>query len=262
MTEIEELFPHPGGALSPAEVLARYEPDDRVKPLLRVNFIQSVDGSATLAGRSGGLGQPADKVVFDVLRGVSDVVLVGAGTARAEGYGALTATDELVRWRLAQGLPAHPTMALVSRSLNLDSESDLFTRAFARPIVFTVPPAPADARARLSEVATVIDAGDGGTAGAGGAGGAAERVDPLLVRRELIARGLPQVLCEGGPRLFGDLIAADLVDELCLTLSPVLEGGAGPRIASPAPGPTAPRGLELDLLLRSESMLLSRWSRD
>jgi riboflavin biosynthesis pyrimidine reductase len=260
MTEIVELFPDAGGALDPSALLALYAPADRAEPRLRVNFIQSVDGSATLDGRSGSLGRPADKAVFDILRGVSDVVLVGAGTARAEGYGALTATDELMSWRLAQGLPAHPVMALVSGSLALDPASDLFAKAFARPLVFTVPSAPADARARLAEVSTVIDAGGSGS------GAAAGRVDPVLVRRELLARGLPQVLCEGGPRLFGDLIAADLVDELCLTLSPVLEGGTGSRITRPvrdgvAGPPAVPRDLDLTLLLRSGSMLLSRWSR-
>ncbi|SDZ12938.1 pyrimidine reductase family protein [Herbiconiux ginsengi] len=253
MTEIVELFPEASGALGPAALLARYAPADRSEPRLRVNFIQSVDGSATLEGRSGGLGGPADKAVFDILRGVSDVVLVGAGTARAEGYGALVVTDDLVEWRLGQGLPAHPAMALVSSSLDLDPASDLFAKAFSPPIVFTVPSAPADARARLAEVATVIDAG--------GAGPASGRVDPVLVRRELLDRGLSQVLCEGGPRLFGDLIAADLVDELCLTLSPVLEGGGGPRIALPARDGVVPRGLELVSLLRSGSMLLSRWAR-
>ena len=253
MTEIVELFPQPSGALDAAALLALYAPVDRAEPRMRVNFIQSVDGSATLDGRSGGLGRPADKAVFDVLRGVSDVVLVGAGTARAEGYGALTATDELVSWRVSQGLPAHPVMALVSGSLDLDPASDLFTKGFARPLVFTVPSAPADARARLAEVATVIDAG--------GSDATEGRVDPALVRAELLARGLPQVLCEGGPRLFGDLIAANLVDELCLTLSPVLEGGEGRRIALPARDGVVPRDLELALLLRSGSLLLSRWSR-
>ncbi|WP_382306329.1 pyrimidine reductase family protein [Herbiconiux sp. UC225_62] len=253
MTEIVELFPEPGDPLEPGALLSRYAPADRSEPRLRVNFIQSVDGSATLEGRSGGLGGPADKAVFDILRGVSDVVLVGAGTARAEGYGALTVTDDLMDWRLAQGLPAHPTMALVSSSLDLDPAGDLFAKAFTRPLVFTVPSAPQDARGRLAVVATVIDAG--------GTGDAEGRVDPALVRRELLTRGLPQVLCEGGPRLFGDLIAADLVDELCLTLSPVLEGGAGPRIALPARDAVVHRGLELALLLRSGSMLLSRWTR-
>ncbi|MGA1838695.1 pyrimidine reductase family protein [Herbiconiux sp. 11R-BC] len=246
--EIVELFPEPSRPLSPDELLARYAPPRRSEPWLRVNFIQSVDGSATVDGLSGGLGGPADKAVFDTLRGVADVVLVGAGTARAEGYGALTVGERFVRWRRASGLPEHPAMALVSGRLDLDPASALFAEAPVRPLVFTVASAPADARARLAEVATVIDAG-------------AERVDPSTVLRELAGRGLAQVLCEGGPSLFGELTAAGLVDELCLTTSPMLEGGSGRRIVS-APGEgSSPRDLELGLLLRSGSMLLARWVR-
>jgi len=239
-------------ALDTAGLLALYAPADRTRPGIRVNFIESLDGSATVAGLSGALGSPADKAVFDVLRAVSDVVLVGAGTARAEGYGALTVGDDFVDWRRAAGLSAHPAMALVSGRLDLDPAGDLFAKAPTRPLVFTTASAPQDARDRLSEVATVIDAGD-----------ADGRVDPHAVRAALLERGLAQVLCEGGPSLFGDLIAADLVDEFCLTLSPTLEGGAGPRIASAhgAAGPAAPRGLELAHVLRSGSMLLTRWVR-
>jgi riboflavin biosynthesis pyrimidine reductase len=258
MTEIYALQPAMTGPLSRPDIIALYATADRATPWLRVNFIESIDGSATLRGRSGGLGQPADKAVFDILRGVADVVLVGAGTVRAEGYGALTVGDEFVGWRRERGLPDHPAMAIVSGRLNLDPESDLFAKAPSRPLVFTVASAPPDARARLEPVATVIEAGQ-------------NSVDPAVMRRELVSRGLGHVLCEGGPLLFGELIAADLVDELCLTLSPLLEGGAGPRIATPpggaapfdgaTPGPTAPHDMELAHVLRSGSMLLTRWVR-
>ncbi|MFB2582925.1 pyrimidine reductase family protein [Herbiconiux sp. P15] len=228
-----------------------YAPEPRDVPRLRVNFVQSLDGSATVQGLSGGLGGPADKLVFDTLRGLADVVLVGAGTARAEGYGALTVSDEHVAHRRSLGLPDHPAMALVSGRLDLDPASALFAAAPRRPLVFTSRSAPAEARSRLSEVADVIDAGD-------------EHVDPAAVVRHLHTRGLLQTLCEGGPSLFGDLIAADLVDELCLTISPVLEGGSGPRIAR-APGdradPSMPLGFELAHALASGSLLLTRWLR-
>jgi riboflavin biosynthesis pyrimidine reductase len=245
--DIVALHPVPSAPLGPEELLARYAPD-RSTPHLRVNFVQSVDGSASVDGLSGGLGGPADKLVFDILRGVSDVVLVGAGTARAEGYGALTVGAQFHPWREANGMPEHPAMALVSGRLDLDPASDLFAKAPRRPLVFTSKAAPPEARRRLAPVADVVDAGD-------------ERVDPTLVVRELHARGLTQILCEGGPSFFGDLIAADLVDELCLTISPVLEGGSGPRIARSPGGPVVPRGLELTGLLRAGSLLLSRWSR-
>ncbi|MGD8195953.1 pyrimidine reductase family protein [Herbiconiux sp. P18] len=245
--EIVELFPVPSGPLGREELVAAYSPD-RSEPRLRVNFIQSVDGSSSLAGLSGGLGAPADKTVFDILRGVADVVLVGAGTARAEGYGALTVGPDFVAWRRAQGLSDHPSMALVSGRLDLDPASDLFAEAPTRPLVFTARSAPDEARQRLASVAEVIDAGD-------------QRVDAAAVVHELRERGLGQTLCEGGPTFFGDLIAADLVDELCLTISPVLEGGAGARIAHATGGPTVPRHLELAHLLRAGSLLLTRWTR-
>ncbi|WP_440710543.1 pyrimidine reductase family protein [Herbiconiux sp. YIM B11900] len=267
MSAIQELHPVRSGPLDRDDLLERYAPVDRGRPVTRVNFIESLDGSATVEGLSGGLGSPADKAVFDVLRAVSDVVLVGAGTARAEGYGALTVGEPFVQWRRAAGLAAHPVFALVSGRLDLDPSGDMFTKAPTPPLVFTASAAPADARARLSEVATVIDAGE-------------THADPAVVLRELHSRGLLQVLCEGGPSLFGGLIAADLVDELCLSISPVLEGGAGPRIATAprardaratgsADATTAarsapaspPPGFELVRLLLSDSMLLSRWAR-
>ncbi len=240
----------PTGALDTTALLALYAPADRARPSIRVNFIESLDGSATVADLSGALGSPADKAVFDVLRAVADVVLVGAGTARAESYGALTVGEGFVDWRRSVGLSDHPAMALVSGHLDLDPASALFTKAPTPPLVFTTASAPQEARARLSEVATVIDAGDGDG-----------RVDPHAVRAALLERGLAQVLCEGGPSLFGDLIAEDLVDEFCLTLSPMLEGGRGPRIAAAhgAPAPTVPRDMQLAHVLRSDSMLLTRW---
>lgn len=238
------------GALDTGGLLALYGPAERAKPCIRVNVIQSLDGSATVAGLSGSLGFPADKAVFDVLRAVSDVVLVGAGTARDEGYGALRVDDGFVSWRRAAGLSEHPVMALVSGRLDLDPASDLFAKAPTRPLVFTTSSAPQHARGRLSDVATVIEA-DGGDG----------RVDAHAVRAALLDRGLAQILCEGGPSLFGDLIAADLVDELCLTVSPMLEGGGGPRIASAHGGAAVPRDMQLAHLLRSDSMLLTRWMR-
>lgn len=265
MSPIRELYPEPSGPLDRDDLVARYAPADRHHPSTRVNFIESLDGSATVQGLSGGLGSPSDKAVFDVLRAVSDVVLVGAGTARAEGYGALTVGEPFREWRRAAGLAPHPVFALVSGRLDLDPSSDMFAKAPTPPLVFTASSAPADARARLGEVATIIDAGQ-------------MHADPAVVLRELHARGQRQVLCEGGPSLFGGLIAADLVDELCLSISPVLEGGAGPRIATArAAGdardagdagdragslPTSPPpGFELVRLLISDSMLLSRWAR-
>jgi riboflavin biosynthesis pyrimidine reductase len=240
--------PRHGSPLTPAELIDLYAPASRAAQWLRVNFIQSIDGSSSVGGLSGALGGPADKAVFDILRGVADVVLAGAGTVRSEGYGALTVDGRLVEWRRRAGLPDHPVMAIVSRRLDLDPASALFTEAPTRPLVFTTSNAPSGARRELAEVATVIDAG-------------AEEVEPRHVLAELERRGLPQVLCEGGPTLFGLLIAADAVDELCLTTAPLLEGGAGARIAAPRGEMAAPQEMELVSLLRSGAMLLARYAR-
>ncbi|MCS5733622.1 pyrimidine reductase family protein [Herbiconiux daphne] len=254
--EIEMLYPTTASAAAAApagltgdDLLALYAPADRGTPHLRVNFIESLDGSATLEGRSGGLGRPADKLVFDTLRGVADVVLVGAGTARAEGYGALTVAPRFDGWRRDAGLSPQPAMALVSGRLDFDPTSDLFAKAATKPLVFTARSAPQQARDRLSDVATIVDAGD-------------TVVDAAVVVHELTSRGLTQVLCEGGPSFFGDLIAADLVDELCLSMSPVLEGGKGSRVATARAAASMPRGLRLAHLLKSGSLLLTRWVRE
>jgi riboflavin biosynthesis pyrimidine reductase len=268
-------LPVGAGALDAEALWELYAPEPRERPWLRVNFVQSLDGSASVQGLSGGLGGPADKEVFDTLRGLADVVLVGAGTARAEGYGALRVREEHRARRLALGLPAEPAMALVSGRLDLDAASDLFAKAPRRPLVFTTETATAGhSWAMLEPVAELIVAGT-------------DRVDPSRVVQELHDRGLTQILCEGGPAFFGDLIAHDLVDELCLTISPLLEGGHGPRIATPprpdpaepvagtsdrptagtsappAAGPvTLPLGFGLVHVLTSGSMLLTRWQRD
>lgn len=234
------------GALDHQALAAAYTVADRRTPTLRVNFITSLDGSATVKGLSGGLGGPADKLVFDTLRRLADVVLVGAGTVRAEGYGAMRLPDADAAWRQAHGLAPQPAFALVSGRLDLDPASDIFAKAPVRPLVLTSQSAPTDARAALDEVADVISCGD-------------EHVEPQRIVDALVARGLPQILCEGGPSLFGSFIAADLVDELCLTVSPLLEGGAGIRISHGES--EAARRMRLVHVLESDGLLLTRYAR-
>jgi riboflavin biosynthesis pyrimidine reductase len=247
---ISQLHPAPpvgGGALTIDDLVDLHRPHDRTTPRVRANFVASVDGSATAAGRTRDLGGPADLLVFDLLRQLSDVVVVGAGTVRDEGYGPMRLGDEAVAWRREAGLPDHPTFAVVSGRLGLDPTSAVFADAPVRPLVLTHDEAPRAARARLDEVADVVSCGR-------------DRVDPCLLVRALVERGLPQIHTEGGPVLLGDLVAADVVDELCLTVSPNLEGGAGPRIVA-AREAMALRGLALDHVLLSDDMLLTKWSR-
>lgn len=213
-------------------------------PVLRVNFVSSVDGAATRNGLSGGLGDPADRRYFELLRRVADVVLVGAGTVRTEGYGPMRVSEESAAWRTANGLTPHPVFAIVSGSLDLDPESRIFTEAPIRPIVVTTTGREVGA---FAERADVVETGTG------------ERVEAAAVVEALRARGLTRILCEGGPRLFGSLLAADVVDELCVTVEPTLEAGIARRIAAGVL--PEPRGLELAHVLRSGSTLLLRYAR-
>jgi riboflavin biosynthesis pyrimidine reductase len=179
------------------------------RPGVRFNMIASVDGATAVDGVAGGLGGKADQDLFALLRTLADVVLVAAGTVRAERYG-----------------PSAVPIAVVTRSCNLDWESRFFTAQDARPLVVTVATAPAEARARAAEVAEVVVAGE-------------RDVDLAMAVDALGERGWRAVLCEGGPTLNGQLAAAGLLDELCLTLSPRLVGGTAKRLlAGPLlPGP-------------------------
>lgn len=210
---------------------------------VRANMVSSLDGSAVKDGRSQQLGGEADKVVFGVLRGLADVVLVGAGTARAEGYRGLRAKAPYAGVRAASGQRPAPVLAVVSRRLDLDPGSPLFT-GDERTVVITHRRSDAATRDRLTDVADVVVAGD-------------DTVDLADALDALTEQGLPRVLCEGGPSLLGDLAAADRLDELCLTFSPQLVGGDGSRILK---GPDLDGRLSLALLLEQDGVLLSRWT--
>jgi len=242
---------YPNGAtdeLSDERLLELYAPADRSVPRLRANFISSIDGSSTAGGLSGGLGSPADKRVFDLLRQLCDVVIVGAGTVRDEGYTAMRVASDAAAWRLANGLAEHPSFAIVSARLDLDPAGAIFTDAPVRPIVLTTASAPTRERDALAHVADVFSCGE-------------SSVDASLLVSTLTGLGMSQLHCEGGPHLLGTLVAADALDELCLTISPALEGGAGPRIASVG-HPVDLRSMTLDHVLASGSMLLTKYSRD
>ncbi len=203
-------------------------PVARGRPAVRLNMIASVDGATTVAGLSGGLGGPADKRVFSVLRSLADAVLVAAGTVRAETYG-----------------PSPHLIAVVSRSCVLDWRAPFFIEAPVRPIVITVAAAQADNRARAAEVADVVIAGD-------------DSVDMRSAIDALGERDARTVLAEGGPSLNGQLAAAGLIDELCLSLSPALVGGDSKRILS---GPTLemPARCELRSVCEDDGYLFLRY---
>jgi len=244
MSSIDRLWPDPVKGMDDDMLLAAYAFPD-APAWLRMNFVSSADGAATREGLSGGLGDEADHRVFDLLRRPADVVLVAAGTARAEGYEAMRLGAADVAWREERGLPPHPVFALVTRSADLDPGSPVFSDAPVRPIVYTVASAPADRRAALEQVAHLVLVGD-------------EETDLAALRADLVARGLTRIHSEGGPALFGSALGAGIVDELSITLAPTLEGGTARRIAAAAEA--SPTPLELVGVLRAGDELLLRYA--
>jgi riboflavin biosynthesis pyrimidine reductase len=212
---------------------------------LRVNFVSSADGAATVDGLSGGLSSAGDKRVFGILRVLTDLVLVGAGTARAEQYKPARRRDSLAELRA--GRPAAAPIALVTRTLGLNLSSPLFTDAApdSRTIVITCASSDPELRAETAKAADVIVAGD-------------DTVDLAAALDELAGRGLGRVLCEGGPHLFGDLAAAGLVDELCLSLGPTLAGPGASRIIAGEPSAARPLTLR-QVIADDEGFLFCRY---
>ncbi len=184
------------------------------------NMVVGLDGTAAVRGRVGALSSRRDIELFSRLRGVADVVLVGAETARRERYGPVNLPPDLVERRRAQQRQ-QPRAAVVSSSLQLDPTLPLFTQACpARPPLI-VTTATSDVRALAGLPAEVIVAGE-------------DRVDLAVAMAELAARSAAVVLCEGGPTLLGQLIAADLLDEYCLTVAPVVGGDPLPVVDTSA----------------------------
>jgi riboflavin biosynthesis pyrimidine reductase len=232
--------------LDDAALAEHYRPDHAGSPHLRANFVASVDGAVEVGGRTGELTSPPDQRVLALLRAQCDALLLGAGTLRAEGYGPVLVSERWRRWRRDRGMPEHPVLVIVSGSLALDPAWPVFSEARTRPLVATCASAPAGRRTALAAATDLLTVGE-------------DAVDLPAALAALPARGLRQVLCEGGPHLLGSLIAADLVDELCLTISPLLAGAGAGRIAA---GPASPlRSMRLGPVLVAGDHLLLRYHR-
>ena len=227
-------------------LLQHYALRDRSKPWVRANFIASLDGAATHNGHTRGLNNADDKRVFDLLRMLCDVVLVGAATVRSEGYAGRKVDRKAAAWRVGHGLAAEPTLAVVSARLSLSPDIAALAHAPVRPIIFTLERSPPEKRQALSSVADVVLCGS-------------DALDCRAMLAALAMRGLRQVLCEGGPHLFGTLVEADCIDELCLTLSPVLENGSAGRIVAGAAQTT--RRMRLGHAISVGEMLMLRYER-
>lgn len=232
MTSIESL-------LQSYEV-ARPAPHDR--PWVLLNLVLSADGHASIDGRVTHLTSPTDQALFHHLRALSDVILVGAATVRAEKYGPVRISDAVAQQRVADGRRERPTLVIVSRSLDLDL--DPITRTGQSVVVMTCAASDTTLRDRLQASADVIVAGD-------------DIVDLRKGLGLLHERGARVVLCEGGAVLNGELAQAELIDEVCVTVAPVLGG-------DPSTQSSALQHRTLNLQLQSaqafEGNVFLRWS--
>lgn len=236
------LLPDPSPDLDDPALVETY----RLPPgrSLRVDFVASLDGSVTVEGRSGGLGSPGDERVFRVLRALADVVLVGHGTAAAEGYRPVAADSTVGRLRTAIGRPASAPVAVVSRRASLAPGDRL---AVPSTVLVTCAAADAGRRAALEAAGvTVLVCGD-------------DDVDLPAALDALADRGLEQVLCEGGPVLLSAALAAGVVDELDLTIAPALVGGPDRLVAGALADVVRPRLLQV---LEEDGVLFTRYALD
>jgi riboflavin biosynthesis pyrimidine reductase len=241
---VRQLLPVAADPVDPIEVYADI-PRASGRPAVRLNMIASVDGATSVDGLSGKLGGAADRRVFLAMRSSADVILVAAGTVRAEGYGPAELPAETQDARRRNGQTPVPSIAVVSRSCNLDWQAPFFTAATVRPMIVTVADAPADHRSRATEVADLVIAGEGD-------------VDLRRALDAIAERGARSVLAEGGPSLNAQLAGAGLLDELCVTLSPSIVGGDGKRIVT-GPALVPPSALELRSLCEEDGYLFLRY---
>jgi 5-amino-6-(5-phosphoribosylamino)uracil reductase len=218
-------------------------------PYLRANMVGSLDGAARAEGTSAPLSSAADMRLFGTLRALADLVLVGAETVRKEGYRPAKARDAFAARRAAAGQSPAPAIAVISRRLDLDFDAPLFTAPCVPTLVLTGTGAPDDALARAAAAgAHVVIAGEG------------EGVDPVRAVREVAALGFTRLLHEGGPRILAQFAAADVLDELCLTVSPLLTGGQAPRIMT-GPDVVPPTRFTPLSILEEDGFLFTRYVR-
>jgi riboflavin biosynthesis pyrimidine reductase len=199
-------------------------PDNLRTCWVRGNMIASLDGGATDDGKAGGLAGPGDRALFGLMRQLADVILVGAGTVRIENYSGAQFSPAQRQARQRRGQAEVPPIAVVTNSGEFDHDAKLFTRTEVPPLILTSTYAVADSRGRLGSFAEVIDA----------SGPHPDRVDSATILGILADRKLFRVLTEGGPMLLSTMIDDGLLDELCLTIAPLLVGGMARRVAAGA----------------------------
>lgn len=247
---VRQLYPTPIDSVDP---LALYPADERPappdRPWVVLGMISSIDGATAVDGLSGGLGGPADQAVFAAVRASCDWILVASTTAATEGYRAPNPRAAVAARRVETGRTPAPGLAIVTASGAVD------------PAIPALADRPADTAPPLVLTGTEADA-----ALLDGLDAEVVRLDgpipePHLVLAELRRRGADVVLSEGGPRGNGRLVGAGVVDEVCLTVGPILAGGHSTRIIHDAPEGAA-RTMRLDRLLEQDGLLFARYIRD
>jgi 5-amino-6-(5-phosphoribosylamino)uracil reductase len=237
--------------LDEGELPRLYDYPNRDGTWLRANFIASVDGGATADGKTDTLAAPGDRLIFHLLRELADVIVVGAGTVRIEGYsGAHLGVAQRQR-RQARGQSEVPQLAIVTKSGRLDRDLGVFTRTEVPPLVVTCTAAAEETRRLLGDLCEVLDC----------SGGDPGKVDEAVLLDALRARGMRRILTEGGPMLLGAFIQRDMLDELCLTIAPYLVGGLARRIAT-GPGQVLTRMRCAHILNDDAGYLYTRYVKD
>ena len=234
----------PGGdAIDPVDLQLSFPRRGGDHPWVVGNFVTTIDGAAVVDGGATGINDEDDIAMFAAMRVAADFVLVGAETVKAENYGPITLDERRRRARLDAGLEEFPHLVIASRSLNIEPGARVFSDPDHRPTILTVEDAPGDQVLALSEVADVVRLKD---------------TSPESIVHYLRMAGV--VLCEGGPSIWGQFIAARLVDEQALTVSPMLVSGSSTRMARGTEA-KPPVGMRLDRVHYGDRSIFLRYLR-
>ncbi len=243
------LLPDRVGSLSPAGVADAFTFPATDRPWVRAVMVATADGAAkSPEGLSGGISSTSDRLIFNAQRGLADVVLVGAETVRQEAYKAVKPRPEWQKLRADRDLSPVHRIAIITGSGNIDENGELFTESTEKPILIVPDTLPADRREALEPVAQIVTAGE-------------SRVELGAAVAALGALGLNRIAMEGGPRLLGQMAAEGLMDEYCITLTPLLAGGSYQgepitRILDGVPLPDPPLPLKLNLVIEDTGTLV------
>ncbi|HEY5889237.1 MAG TPA: dihydrofolate reductase family protein [Acidimicrobiia bacterium] len=238
---LRQLASDPRGNLDPTELAEAGERRADGRPWVMLNFVASIDGAATIDGGSTDLGDEEDMAMFKALRGVADVVLVGARTVIVEDYRPLSLDETRRARRVERGQDPAPTLAIVSGTVSLDVEQRVFSDSSYKPLVITGPYANPGRLANLGDAADVAILPD---------------IDPQSIVDSLSGAGI--ILLEGGPSLAGQFARAGLIDEFNLTVAPKLAGGESKRITG-SDEIDPPYEMRLDRVVEGENMLFLRY---